>query len=228
MENEYGNLIIMKHFITIVNQVEKLLPWALSGCESLWPHTTIIDNRHNPKELELNLSDLAPNINVYKPVVPLTTAQTMNLMLMLSTQANESFFTWQHSDACPGKDTVEKVLSFVERLCRENKRWGVVLTNHDAFAAYSTNALNDIGGWDWGRFPYYFLDNDIQHRLKDANYPIIWTGLPCEHEGSSTVRYEPERSIFTQAFHKASKALYEEKYKNRPSLEADTVNWKNI
>ena len=218
----------MKHFIPIVNDVERLLPLALSGCQSLWSHTTIIDNRHDAAEISLDLSKLAPNITIYKPVVSLTTAQTMNLMLFLSTQNNQSFFTWQHLDARPEQETIEQVVAFSEKLCHEKNKWGIILTNHDAFASCNTNALNHIGGWDWGRFPYYFLDNDIQHRLNYANYPIIWTGLPCYHEVSSTVKFSKERSIFTQAFHKTSKILYEEKYKNIELFDTITLNWKNI
>jgi hypothetical protein len=48
------------------------------------------------------------------------------------------------------------------------------------------------------------------------------------HEVSSTVKSDRERAIFTQAFHKSSKALYEEKYKDRESLDENFVHWKHM
>lgn len=214
----------MRHFIPIVNQVERLLPLALSGCEALHYCTTIIDNRDTPEELAINLGELAPGITVCRPPVPLTTAQSMNLMLMLSTRMGHSFFTWQHLDAVPQGDTAKHLPKIATEAIDRGIPWGVIFTHYDCFAAVNVAALNAIGGWDWRRFPYYFLDNDIHLRLVQAGYKLIDTGLPCTHEGSSTAQ-SPERRAVNQVFFQASQQLWLEKHHQPSDIPMPTLHW---
>jgi hypothetical protein len=214
----------MRHFIPIVNQVERLLPLALSGCVPLWPCTTIIDNRDTPEELAINLRELAPGVNIYRPCQPLTTAQTMNLMLMLCTRMGVGFFTWQHLDAVPQGDTAKQLPAIAQEATDRGIPWGVIFTHYDCFAAVNVAALNAIEGWDWRRFPYYFLDNDIHLRLVQAGYQLIDTGLPCTHEGSST-NQDPERRAISAAYFQASQRLWLEKYHQPSDIPMPTLHW---
>jgi hypothetical protein len=216
----------MRHFIPIVNQVERLLPLALSGCAPLHHCTTIIDNRDTPEELALNLADLAPGITVYRPHVPLTTAQTMNVMLLRATAAGESFFTWQHLDAVPLGDTAEQLPEIARAAFDRELPWGVIFTHYDCFCAYNVGALNAIGGWDWRRFPFYFLDNDLHLRLTQAGYKLIDTGLPCSHEGSTTAQ-DPERRIVNHAFFQASQHLWLEKHRRPSDEQLPSIHWQH-
>lgn len=214
----------MRHFIPIVNQVSRLLPLALSGCETLHYCTTIIDNRDTPEELAINLGELAPEITVYRPCQPLTTAQTMNLMLMLCTRMGVEYYTWQHLDAVPQGDTAERLPSIARLATARGIPWGCIFTHYDCFAAVNVEALNAIDGWDWKRFPYYFLDNDIHLRLVQAGYKLIDTGLPCTHEGSST-NQDPERRVVNQVFFQASKQLWLEKHHQPSDIPMPTLHW---
>lgn len=218
----------MRHFIPIVNQVERLLPLALSGCKPLHHCTIIIDNRDTPEELAIDLADLVPDaVAIRRPHVPLTTAQTMNLMLHHANHQGDSFFTWQHLDAVPLGDTAEQ-LPEIARSCFERELpWGVIFTHYDCFAAYNVGALNAIGGWDWQRFPYYFLDNDLHLRLTQAGYSLIDTGLPCSHEGSTTIQ-NPERRAVNGAFFQASERLWAEKHGHQFAQNPPCLNWNNL
>jgi hypothetical protein len=208
----------MKHFIPIVNDVQNLLPKALKGCESIWDRTIIIDNRDTKEELKVDLKSIVPSfVKIHTPEIPLTTAQTMNLMLKLSDSL--SFFTWQHLDGVCLEDSAIKLYDIVTDLENNNKKWGVVFTNYDVYAAYNVKALKEINGWDWKRFPYYFLDNDIHHALKNHGYSLIKSKLPVEHKGSSTINFDEERKNINHVIFEASKKLYIQKWGGEPTNE---------
>jgi hypothetical protein len=188
----------MRHFIPIVNGVNELLPKAIAGCHELWNETVIIDNRHSPDQLCIRLKTLLPEeIEIYMPDVPLTTAQTMNLMLRLTLQRGEKYFTWQHLDGVL-HDGVGPELQAMA--ASREEPWGVIYTHHDVFAAWNCEALTALAGygqalrgagpWDWYQYPYYFLDNDIHERLEKAGFPCIESGLgdKVSHEVSTTIR----------------------------------------
>lgn len=200
----------MKHFIPIVNDIKNLLPEALKGCKAIWDRTIIIDNRDTKEELEIDLKSIIdPSIQIYTPDVPLTTAQSMNLMLKLSN--NLEFFTWQHLDARCLEDTAIKLYEVVENLNLKKEKWGVVFTNYDTYCAYNVKALKEVDGWDWKRFPYYFLDNDLHNRLKKIGYKLIETSLPVYHKSSQTINVSEERNIINRFMFEASEKLYKEK-----------------
>lgn len=206
----------MKHFIPIVNNVKNLLPKALEGCKNLWDKTIIIDNRDTSEELQLNLREFVDEtIQILKPHVPLTTAQSMNLMLEIS--KNDSFFTWQHLDAICLEDSDIKLHNIAQKLCDDNVNWGILFTNYDSFAAYNVKALIDVNGWDWKRFPYYFLDNDIHYRLYIKNYALLETYLPVYHEISTTIKFDVERNIINKFTFESSEKMYEQKWGTKPN-----------
>jgi hypothetical protein len=221
----------MRHFLPIVNQVSSLLPAALAGCCNLWPFTTIIDNREQSKECDADLAKIAPGIQVYNPPVPLTTAQTMNLMLRLAVEHRLPFFTWQHLDAVCLADTSQGIPALARELLARGEPWGAILTRSelarpveldgkiyraiatDAFSAYNTQALLTIGGWDWLRFPYYVLDSDLHIRLERSGYPVITTEFQVDHLCfSQTLRSSPERSVLAEAHWPLWRQLFSEKH----------------
>ena len=110
----------MKHFIPIVNDVQNLLPKVLEGCKSIWDRTIIIDNRDTKEELRVDLKSIVPSlIKIHVPEVPLTTAQTMNVMLKLSDDL--SFFTWKHLDGFCLEDSAIKLYDIVANLEKNNE-----------------------------------------------------------------------------------------------------------
>lgn len=208
----------MRHFIPIVNRVAYLLPAALAGCRALWPVTTIIDNRDRPDERGVDLAEIVGEVAVYTPPVPLTTAQTMNLMFRLSAEQGLPYFTWQHLDAVCLADTAERLPDLAHDLLARGEPWGVLLTRSalarphqldgvtyraiatDSFAAFNTAALRAVGGWDWVRFPFYVLDSDLYVRLQRAGFPVVHTELPVDHvRFSQTLRADPERDAVAEA-----------------------------
>ena len=218
----------MRHFIPIVNRVEELLPWALAGSKALHEHTIIIDNRDTPEEYRVDLPRLvhyhAPGVYIHTPDVPLTTAQSMNLMLRIAGRQGHRFFTWQHLDARPLGDSASELVEYAHQITQEGRRWGVIFTHYDAFAAYNVDALNSIGGWDWKRFPYYYLDDDIHARLSRAGYDLIATDLPVEHLGSTTIS-RPERESINGPIFRASDTLYRLKHGHSPDIDKTPPHW---
>jgi hypothetical protein len=214
----------VRHFIPIVNRVAELLPAAIAGCEPLWHCTTIIDNRDTEAELALNLAAIAPGITICRPPVPLTTAQSMNLMLAKANQMGLSFFTWQHLDAVCLEDSADQLPAIARAAFDRGIPWGCIFTHYDAFAAYNVGALNAVGGWDWQRFPYYFLDDDLNTRLMAAGYRLIDTGLPVSHLGSTTIS-DPDRAKVNHAMFKASESLYREKHGRGPGFDKTRPDW---
>jgi hypothetical protein len=218
----------MRHFLPIVNRVSELLPGALAGCRDIWHCTTIIDNRDTAKEQALPIGEMFPQVTIYRPPVPLTTAQSMNLMLSMSNRMGLSFFTWQHLDAVCLEDSAVQLPAIARSAFDRGLKWGAIFTHYDAFAAYNVAALNAIGGWDWQRFPYYFLDDDLNTRLIAAGYTLIDTGLPVTHLGSTTIS-DPERNRVNGPMFRASEALYREKHGRGPGFDKTRPQWwKNL
>jgi hypothetical protein len=209
------------HFIPIVNQVEKLLPAALEGCQDLWEgpwaqDVWIVDNRHVEAELAFDLRgwvrNVAPHVEVVPPPVSLTTAQTMNFMLDTARALHKTWFTWQHLDAVAQGDSAMRLQHIAKEYVDNGTKWGMLLTNHDALAACNVAALTEIGGWDWLRFPFYFLDNDVHHRLELAGYPIVMTGLPVQHLVSQTIQDGGCRQDTHEAYFEMSKHFFKKKW----------------
>jgi hypothetical protein len=138
---------------------------------------------------------------------------------MLEMSTEDKFFTWQHLDAECLNGSDLKLYEIVEQLFKDEVNWGVVFTNYDAYAAYNVSALKEVGGWDWKRFPYYFLDNDLHHKLKNKNFKLIKTSLPVNHEFSKTIKTSEERNKVNKYTFQASEKLYEDKWGGNPTNE---------
>ncbi len=165
------------------------------GTDELW----IIDNSDN-KEIKSELrSEFGTDhgIGVYLPDVPLTTAQTMNLMRRFAITADDDFFGFQHNDGQPHAGTVKGLYELAEQYTNEGRRWGVIFSNYDVCCVFNTKAVKEIGEWDWLRFPFYHLDNDYYHRMREAGYETVWSELGCDHlnDASSTIKNDDVRNL---------------------------------
>ena len=213
------------HFIPFVNCPE-LLERAVKSTIDIAEKGLgiVIDNRTNlslpdPQSI-ITACNAGDYYFVYSPDVPLTTAQTMNLMKRLAAQKRCDFFTWIHGD---GEITAGSGLIFIDEVERRNagkEKWGCIFTYYDVFCAFNVEACNETGDWDWLRFPYYFLDCDYYQRLKEAGYPCVvfsWQDKMTivHHNGASnTIKNDPVRLKVNQYNFPICERLFKEKYPN--------------
>lgn len=201
------------HFVPYVNGYD-LLERALLSVKSLWLATVVIDNRN-----DLSLPDPAQDerwnryVEVYQPIVSLTTAQTMNAMTKLAIKRGCDYFTWMHSDAECAEDIGVDFIDYVQHL---NERWGAVFTNYDCLAAYNVAAINEVGGWDALRFPYYFLDNDIHNALEAAGYTLHQSPFGDKvlhhNNASNTIKKDAVRRQVNSETFAVCERLYKDKW----------------
>ena len=126
------------------------------------------------------------------PSHPLTFAESQNWMLHLVHVAwNFPFYLFMHSDAEAGEGTIQKLFDMASIVQNSGAKWGAIFTAYDALAAYSTEAMQAIGGWD-ENLPWYLSDCDVYRRLRIAGYPTLESGLPVEHTPSQTLNSDPE------------------------------------
>jgi hypothetical protein len=201
----------MIHFIPYVNNFE-LLKKAYSSCRHFLGQVIVIDNRDTQSnEPDPELLDFSTGHGVYTPPVPLTTAQSMNLMWRVAQEAGLPFFTWQHSDAWYEPKTLDLLYDIAQR--SPEGKWGIIYTYHDTLAAYNTSAITAVGGWDYLRFPWYFLDNDISIRLEKKEYVMVQAVVgDVHHESSSTIHTSSERAAVNAMLFPISERLFLQKH----------------
>lgn len=163
---------------------EDLLCRAIRSMEYAKDRLTVIDNS------EYGLKSV-PFGRIYRPPIPLTFAQSQNLILKESLRKNCDFYLWFHHDAQAIGDTCEQMVKFVSSLEQSDKKWGVCFSAYDAFAAFNTTAFRAIGGWDTF-IAWYCSDVDCYRRLRLAGYECIDTGLPVNHVPSQTLNSDPD------------------------------------
>jgi hypothetical protein len=186
---------------------------ALLSSRALAERTVVIDNSEGCEAFSLKEKY---RFAYHIPSVPLTTAQTMNLMRQRAIEAGCDFFIFQHNDAELHENTPVDLLLKVHSLINSGEKWGAVFTHYDTFAAFNVQAVKDIGEWDWLRFPFYFLDNDYYKRLRDGGWPIIETELGVTHHASNTINADPERKQVSDAFFPVCRQLYILKHGEEP------------
>lgn len=125
------------------------------------------------------------------PPVALTFSQTQNWMLRMAHGYDLPFYLFMHSDAEAGEGTVGNLIEFVHDLIQSRSKWGCVFTNYDALAAFNTEAMVAIGGWDT-MLSWYGSDCDCYRRLKLAGYELVESNLPVKHTPSQTLNSDPE------------------------------------
>jgi hypothetical protein len=201
-------------FIPYVNRPDLLMRAVASVPRRMTTQPEVINN-----------SDCGVDVpcKVYTPDVPLTFAQTQNLMLKLAEEREVPFYLFMHNDAEAGPETIEKLYQMALRQCSQRK-WGAIFTAYDALAAFSTAAMGAIGGWDT-MLSWYCADNDCYRRLRLAGYPTIESNLPVSHEPSRTLNADPavKRAVDLEIPFRES--YYRAKWGGSPGNEKFDVPW---
>lgn len=197
--------------VPFVNRPD-LLDAALASVKNQWPGTTVIDN----SDMGLGWQP----VGVLRPAVPLTFSQSNNLLQRLAARREVHVLLTMHHDARAGQGTLEQLLTLLGEAERDRVRWGVALTNYDALAAFSLDAIRDVGAWDVN-LPHYFADNDYYRRLDLAGYARLETGLPVAHdEPSSTINASSRRRFLNGVTFPLDLRYYIEKWGGEPGEEA--------
>jgi hypothetical protein len=201
-------------FIPYVNTYELLIQ-CLESVADLEDLTTVIDN--SPDGLVLP-SDLS--VEVYRPVVPLGFAQSMNLIQKLALTRDLSFYLFAHSDCICQNSVHQQIITTAKE--EEVRRWGAIFTLYDVFAAFNTKALNDVGTWDYESFPWYYSDNDYYRRIKLSGYEIIaspYGGVIHQNQGSNTIKNSSAREVVERMYNRAALEIYIKKWGGPPNEE---------
>jgi hypothetical protein len=190
----------------------QLLRRAVESVPSFWPETVIIDNT----ELGLDQSDFPAE--VIRPSVPLTFSQSMNFLQSLARERLHRAWLFLHSDAavCPG--TADAMLEVLERAFVEQRRWGVVFTLYDAFAAFNLDMVDEIGCWDI-TLPHYFADVDYYRRARLAGWELITTNLSVIHDSSAAINSDDRRRRLNEVTFPMYERYYEAKWGGSPGSE---------
>jgi hypothetical protein len=170
-----------------VNRLD-LLRRAINSFPALLGDLTIIDNSEHENELKAE----GP-VELFRPPVPLTYAQSMNLMLKDALEKKVDFIIHFHSDAySTNPNAVDELLEKVRGYKAENRRWACAWTHYDLLWAINPVALEDIGGWDTN-LPNYFGDNMARRMWELAGWECIDTHIQgIDHEGSATINSDPK------------------------------------
>jgi hypothetical protein len=223
------------HFIPHVNRID-LTSIALNSVKNLWDRTIIIDNSNNSKEI-LSLFDYHNfQFNILKPPVPLTTAQTYNLMRLIAIEQSVDFITFMHNDCeiLTQNGDLMLIEESNEQFSNPFNRVGFINYNNtdseqkhmndDLFCSYNTNMLQDVGEWDWLCCPFYFLDNDYMRRMSVNGWKSYsMENLYCKHHNaSSTIKADKLRKLINPIYFDVSKELMKIKW-----LEYNG-NWDNL
>lgn len=147
------------------------------------------------EDVSLNYAEVGLNFDqVVRPIIPLSHTQSHNWFRAQAIMYHRPFYMVMHNDAEASEDVIEKLLDIAAE--NADKKWGVIFTNYDALAVYSTRAAIDVGPWDWKLFPSYYSDNDYYRRLKLAGWELVDTGLPVRHVGSHIINHVDKRAKY--------------------------------
>jgi hypothetical protein len=196
--------------VPVVNQPQ-LLRRAIDSIDALWPFTIVIDNGDEP------LTGEWP-VQVFRPDVPLSFSQTMNLLLRRARGHVCDVLFLMHSDAEAEPDTPQRLLAAAEAAIQANRRWGVIFTNYDALAAFNMRMVEEVGLWDT-LLPQYFSDNDYYRRVELCGYELIFSELPVRHEASQTIRGDPVRKYLNDVTFPLYERYYRAKWGGSPGKE---------
>jgi len=221
------------HFIPHVNRID-LTSIALNSVKNILDRTIVIDNSYN-SELS-TLSSQKNKFHILSPPVPLTTAQTFNLMRKIAIEQNLDFITFMHNDCEVLTQNGDLMLiDCAKNLFSDNTnnigfiRYNNTISdkrmNDDLFCAYKTDMLKNVGEWDWICFPFYFLDTDYFTRMNEKEWKTFTIeNLECKHHSgsSSTAKSDKLRWLCNPYFYMISEQLMNIKWKDYHG------NWDNL
>ena len=190
---------------------EELLRRSVLSMEYAKDSLTIIDN---------SISGLkeVPFGRIYRPPVPLTFAQSQNLILKESAKKECEFYLWIHHDAEALGDSCRKMVELASSIEESGKKWATCFSSYDAFAAFNTKAFLYVGGWD-AEFPWYFSDGSVYHKLRVAGYEFIESGLPVKHEPSQTIKSDSDLAFLNSMTFPLYEYLYSQMWGGSPGKE---------
>jgi hypothetical protein len=111
------------------------------------------------------------------------------------------------------------MLSVLESAQGENRRWGCIFSNYDAFAMYSTAMEREVGPWD-PVLPQYFCDTSKYECVRRAGYEIIEIGgEDVQHTPSSTINSDENLHFLNNVTFPLYAFYYEQKHGGRPGQE---------
>jgi GT2 family glycosyltransferase len=208
----------MKYIVGIpyVNRLD-LLKKAIESIKPYWDHTLIIDNSD---DRDLRGHELSSKVRIYEPPVPLTFTQSMNYIIRLAEERGCDIWMYMHSDAEAHEGTPEALLTIVDSLLKEGRKWGAVFTLGDTLAAYSMLAQKEIGYFDT-IIRDYFADTDYYRRMNLAGYELVPTPLfdKMNHFQSATINSDIMRAFINTITYPQAQAYYELKWGGPHTLE---------
>ncbi len=197
-------------FIPYVNRLD-LLKKAVDSAKSMFP--IVINN----SKLEIDPGEFWS----YRPSVPLTFSQTMNLMIQRCRAVGASICIWMHSDAEAAPGTCTELLRLAREYTASGRKWGVLFTNYDALSAINMTAADDVGEWDTN-LQWYASDCDWYYRMKLCGWELVETNLPVYHEPSQTLKADPLISAQVNAMFPYRTLYYAQKWGGNPGHEVFT------
>lgn len=204
-------------YVFYVNRPD-LLERSLESFPDTLMHLTVINNSGGA------IPNLAhKGCRIYRPLVPLTYSQSMNLMLEDCLSLKADFIIHFHSDAyTTNPNAVQELLAKVREYRDSGRRWSCAFSHYDLLWAVNPIALADIGGWDT-MFPAYFGDNDARRRWELAGWECIDTGIQgVQHEGSATINSDPDLQFLNGQTFPLYAHLYRQKWGGEPGKEVFT------
>lgn len=211
------------HVIPVVNRPD-LLELAVRAVEPLWPDSIILDNSDDGRIGR----DRPWPIQVVRPSVPLSVAQTMNFSFRLARERGAAVFGFQHNDAEPAPGAAAHFRELLAELTPGPRRWAAALTQYDILSAYRVTAVEDVGEWDTSfPQPNYHIDNDWFYRAKLKGYELVETGLAVTHHGgcSSTIKSSPRRALLNSVTFPMNEEYYRRKWGGAPGAERLRAAW---
>lgn len=200
-------------YVFFVNRLD-LLRRSIDAFPTLIEGLTIVDNSEYENEL------VVKGVELFRPPVPFTYAQSMNWMLKDALERKADFILHFHSDAYSTNPTaVDELLEKVREYRDSGRQWACAYTMYDCLWAINPAALNYIGGWDT-HLPNYFGDNDAKRRWQLAGWECINTNIQgVDHEGSATINSDPRMQFMNSQTFPLYSYYYQLKWNGEPGHE---------
>lgn len=202
-------------YVFYVNRLD-LLERSIGSFSELHSKLIVIDN-----SISGDIPVFPKDVGIYRPPVPLTYAQSMNLILSDALKNQYDAILHFHSDAyTTNPNAVQELLAFVETLVAKKRKWACAWTLYDILWAINPLALSAIGGWDT-RFSDYFGDNDARRRWELAGWECLDTGIQgIHHEGSATINSDKKLQFLNSRTFPLYAELYRQKHGGSPGNES--------
>lgn len=208
-------------YVFFVNRLD-LLRRSIDAFPALIEGLTIVDNSEYENEL------VVKGVELFRPPVPFTYAQSMNWMLKDALEKKVDFIIHFHSDAySTNSNAVQELLAKAREYKADGRQFACLWTHYDLLWCINPAALAYIGGWDTN-FPTYFGDQDARRRWKIAGWECIETHIKgIDHEGSATINSDPKLQFINSQTFPLYSYLYQTKWGGEPGHETFVMSYDN-